>query len=58
MTHVPVTMPPGCPSLDGVYGTSVTQVIWLPQAETGQALWAQAKQTEAERQECRKRGAE
>ena len=58
MSHVPVVFPPGCPSLDAVYGTSTTAVLWMPAGESGEAILARARQSEAERRECAKRGAE
>lgn len=53
-----VPMPAGCASLDGVYGVSPARRIWLPKGVKGQELWAQAKQSEEERRECKRRGAE
>jgi hypothetical protein len=46
------------PHLNQVYGPSATGPILLPLSEKGEALLARAKQTEAERLECKKRGAE
>lgn len=57
-THLPVVSPPGCASLDVVYGSSTTAVLWMPVGQTGEEILAKAKQTEAERKECIRRGAE
>jgi len=51
-------MPAGCPSLVAVYGVSTAGSALLPVGYSGAELLAMAKQTEAERAECRKRGAE
>ena len=56
--HEWVAMPAGCPSLVAVYGVSTAGSALLPVGYSGAELLAMAKQTEAERAECRKRGAE
>ena len=45
-------------NLNQVYGPSATGPILLPLGEKGDVVLARAKQTEAERLECKKRGAE
>lgn len=44
--------------LIGLYGPSYPGPILLPDGEEGEAIMARAKITEAERLECRKRGAD
>jgi hypothetical protein len=41
-----------------VYGPAYYGSIWLPDGISGADLWAKCKQTEEERRECIKRGAE
>ena len=45
-------------SLMRVYGPSWAGVIYLPDGERGEDIMARAKQTEAERLECVRRGAD
>ena len=52
-----VWMQAGCPSMDRLYGPSSAGWILLPVGQPGSVLWQQARQTEAERRECQKRGA-
>lgn len=45
-------------SLDSVYGPSFEGPVYLPEGKSGEEILKQARQTEAERAECKKRGAE
>jgi hypothetical protein len=45
-------------SLDKIYGPSSEAVLLLPVGEKGEDILRRAKQTESERAECKKRGAE
>jgi hypothetical protein len=57
--YTPVTIRPGCSSIDAIYGASpATGWIWMPVGETGQEIMARSKQSEADKRECIKRGAE
>jgi len=53
-----VAMPKGCPSLDPIYGESTAGSALMPVGEKGEEILRRAKQSEAERRECQKRGAE
>ena len=41
-----------------VYGPAYNGPIYLPEGISGKELWAKCKQTDEERRECIKRGAE
>jgi len=45
-------------SLDKIYGPAFPGPILLPVGERGEDILKRARQSEAERRECRKRGAE
>ena len=53
-----VLMPEGCESLDSIYGKSKACLALMPIGINGHELMKKSKQTEAERLECKKRGAE
>lgn len=45
-------------ALNAVYGESAPWPILLPDGISGTELWSKCKQTDEERRECQKRGAE
>ena len=45
-------------ALNKIYGESKPSPILLPDGVSGAELWAKCKQTDEERRECQKRGAE
>lgn len=45
-------------ALNAVYGESAPGPILLPDGISGTELWSKCKQTDEERRECQKRGAE
>jgi hypothetical protein len=57
-THKWVFMQKGSNSFDSIYGKSKDQWVLMPKGENGSTLLGKCKQTEAERLECEKRGAE
>ena len=58
MTHREVRFTRTETSLDKIYGPSSKAVLLLPVGEKGEDILRRAKQTESERAECKKRGAE
>jgi len=51
-------MPGGCKSLAGIYGDSKPTLALMPIGVNGIDFMKKCKQTEADRRECIKRGAE
>ena len=56
--YTPVTINPGCASLDAIYGKSPTGWYWMPAGETGQEILARSKLTKEIIEESIKKGSQ